>query len=266
MFDWNVHLPCGKTDLDEQLLDEGSMQLPDLIRCFNKHYSSLSKNVSACNFMLFNSKLSLDDVSYFSQHVKTKMPGSLLTILVDFDFEKATSYAENLKSAGVDAIKFHCYFQKISEQLYDKALEMSIEASKLHMPIMIDTSYGSVDMYQYDNLKLASHILRRVKNVPVVLLHSGGVRAMQAMLLAESCSNVFLDTSFSVTYYEGSSIESDLAFAYKRIGLERVLYGSDFPYVSLEDSVASTRNFLIRNEFSKNQISAFFDRSGFLEI
>ena len=266
MFDWNVHLPCGKTDLDEQLLDEGSMQLPDLIRCFNKHYSSLSKNVSACNFMLFNSKMSHDDISDFSQHVKSKMPGSLLTILVDFDFKKAASYVDNLKRAGVDAIKFHCYFQKISQQLYDKALEVSIEASKRNMPIMIDTSYGSVDMYQYDNLKLAAYILRQVKNVPVVLLHSGGARAMQAMLLAESCSNVFLDTSFSVTYYKGSSIESDLAFAYKRIGLGRVLYGSDFPYVSLEDSVDSTRNFLIRNEFSTNQISTFFGRTGLLEI
>jgi len=194
------------------------------------------------------------------------MPGSLLTILVDFDFKNATSYVKNLKKAGIDAIKFHCYFQKISEQYFDKAREVSIVASKLNMPILIDTSYGSVNMYQYDNLKLAAHILRHVKNVPVVLLHSGGARAMEAMLLAESCSNVFLDTSFSVFYYEGSSIESDLAFAYKRIGLERVLYGSDFPYVSLEDSVASTRNFLIRNEFSKNQISAFFDRSGFLEI
>ena len=148
-------------------------------------------------------------------------------------------------------------FQKISEQYFDKAREVSIVASKLNMPILIDTSYGSVNMYQYDNLKLAAHILRHVKNVPVVLLHSGGARAMEAMLLAESCSNVFLDTSFSVFYYEGSSIESDLAFAYKRIGLERVLYGSDFPYVSLEDSVASTRNFLIRNEFSKN-IRAIF--------
>jgi len=165
-----------------------------------------------------------------------------------------TSQIEKLsefKDAGLTAIKFHSYIQKISKQNFDKVVNTSLNAEILKMPILFDSSYGGLNMYKYKNIELISYILEKVKKVPVVILHSGGAKVIEAMLLAEACKNVYLDTSFSVPYYLGSSIEKDLAFAYKKIGTHRVLYGSDFPYVNIVDSYEKTLKFFDENKFSE---------------
>jgi predicted TIM-barrel fold metal-dependent hydrolase len=109
-------------------------------------------------------------------------------------------------------------------------------------------------MYKYDNLKLVCAVADQVNNTPILVLHSGGNRVLEAMLIAAEKQNVFLETSFSLSYYKGSSVENDIAFAYKKIGVERVLYGSDFPYVSIQESINVHHQFLEKHSFSTNDI------------
>ena len=120
--------------------------------------------------------------------------------------------------------------------------------------ICIDTSYGTSKMYAHDNLKLACHIADHITKVPIVLLHIGGARVLEAMLLAHEKQNVMLESSFSLGYYEGSTIPQDAAFAFRKIGIERVMYGSDFPYVSMEESMRVHTDFYARFGFSDDEI------------
>jgi len=262
MFDWNIHLPCRKSsDLQGRLLDEFTMTSDQLISCLNHYSPSIHNAVSTGNFMIFNHSLEYESVKLLSSEFRRDFSGSLVTFLADLNSSTPFESVKKLNSSGVDAIKFHCYAQKISEKFYGVALEYSRAAEDFNMPIFIDTSYGSVDMYCYDNLKLAAFLLSEIKSVPVVLLHSGGARAMEAFLLADACPNVFLDTSFSVPYYMDSTIEKDLAFAYKRIGVERVLFGSDFPYINFEDALSKTRLFFERNGFLDSEIEIVFSNT-----
>jgi len=48
-----------------------------------------------------------------------------------------------------------------------------------------------------------------------------------------------------------SSIESDLKYAYKKIGADRVIYGSDTPYYDFYESLSKTELFFNNNSFSK---------------
>ncbi|GCE64758.1 hypothetical protein OMCYN_00680 [cyanobiont of Ornithocercus magnificus] len=261
LFDVNIHLPCGSLTSPEMLLEDLTMVGSDLKRCFMSYHSNLSKCLTAANFMLFNQALSVSDAAEFTSYVRQRMPLSRFTLLASLDLLSSPDKIRSMKKAGVDAIKFHSYQQKISFSDIPKAVNIAVDASRLNMPIFIDTSYGSTGMYHYNNLQLAAAIIDRVAGVPVVLLHSGGARAIEAMLLAESSSNVFLDMSFSVKYYLGSTIEQDLAFAYKRIGAQRVLYGSDFPYMDLDHSRQSALEFFDRNNFSIEEQSAIFWKS-----
>ena len=74
------------------------------------------------------------------------------------------------------------------------------------------------------------------------------------MLLALDKSNIWLDTSFSLPYYIGSSIEMDYAFAYKKIGLERIVYGSDTPYLNSENAQQIHLEFFQKFNFSDNDV------------
>ena len=258
MFDFNIHLPCGGDALTERLCDEGSMSGYELSKCFNYYLPAMEGCIDSANFMLFNESLSTDDASSFSSLVRSHFKSARFTILGDIHADDSAEKLSSLKESGVDAVKFHCYFQSIRESDFPKVMHLAKTAVELNMPIFIDASYGSTGMYCYDNLKLAAYVLEEIKTVPVVLLHSGGARAMEAFLLADACPNVFLDTSFSVPYYLGSSIETDLAFAYKKVGSERVIYGSDFPYISFEESLSKTKLFFERNKFSESDCETIF--------
>lgn len=256
MFDLNIHLPCGSDDLDGRWCDEGTMGGAELIHCFEHHLPTLKETVTAGNFMLFNESLTPDELSEFTAKVNNYLPGSRFTMLGKFRESSSAKRLQELKYAGLDAVKFHCYFQKIAETDFDSVLELSKSAADIDMPIMIDTSYGSTGMYKYDNLKLATYLLEEINSVPIVLLHSGGARVLEAFLLADACPNVYLETSFSLPYYIGSSVEQDLAFAYKKVK-DKVIYGSDFPYVDMDTSMNTFLNFMREWQFTENEIEAF---------
>ncbi|HEY7773173.1 MAG TPA: amidohydrolase family protein [Marinagarivorans sp.] len=114
-------------------------------------------------------------------------------------------------------------------------------------PIFICTAVGSPKMYSIDPLKVASAVANKVSS-PVVLAHAGGAKIIEAMLIADAHEHVFLETSFSLPYWLGSSVEQDTAFAIKKIGAHRFLYGSDAPFCSEQKALDAHY--------------AFFDRHG----
>lgn len=260
MFDCNIHLPCGIEGLEERLCDEGGMGQRELLRCFKYHLPTLKKKIDAGNFMLFNENLSPVDASVFTSVVRETFIDARFTVLGNIHNSVEAERLTFLKDVGIDAIKFHCYFQKINEGDFPKVLALARVAADLGMPIFIDSSYGSTGMYRYDNLRLAAFLLEHISTVPVVLLHSGGARALEAFLLADACPNVYLETSFTLPFYLGSSIEQDLAFAYKKIS-ERVIYGSDFPYIDMDTSKSNFMTFAKRWGFTDFQIECFFNRN-----
>ena len=256
MFDCNIHLPCGANGLEERLCDEDCMGIEKLLFCFEQHLPFLQDNINAGNFMLFNTSLSINEANTFCLAVRKIFSNARFTILLDIHTPREAERLRLMKEAGIDAVKFHCYIQKIGEPDFQRVLELAKVAADINLPIFLDTSFGTSGMYRYDNLKLAAFLLEEITSVPLVLLHSGGARILEAFLLAEACSNVFLDTSFSLPYYLGSSVERDMAFSYKKIP-ERVIYGSDYPYVDMNTSFGAFTKFSENWNFSDAAIQGF---------
>lgn len=242
IFDFNIHL-AGDIEKEKQL------NYKDLKKIYQENLNLYKKSFTACNFMLFNEHLSLEDVASFKELVKKDFTDATLTLL--YDFQKKRDL-KSLKSAGIEYIKFHSYVQKIGEEFFKEIAKISKEAEKAGLGILIDTSYGSLGIYDYDNLRLAVEVAKEVKIAPIVLLHSAGARATEAMTFALAAENIYFETSFSLPFYMGSTIEKDLSFAYKQLK-KRVVYGSDYPYVAMEESLKKTEDFFTRNNFSKEE-------------
>lgn len=228
----------------------------ELLTCFQQHRPILQDNINAGNFMLFNEILSPNDVSSFTSVVRKTFSDARFTALGNIRNPQESQRLASLEKAGIDAIKFHCYFQKIEESDFPKVMELAKVAVDLNMPIFIDTSYGSSGMYRYDNLRLVAFLVEKITTVPIVLLHSGGSRIIEAFLLADACPNVYLETSFSLPYYISSSVEQDMAFAYKRVS-EKVIYGSDFPSVDMATSLKTFLKFVKDWKFTDAEIEGF---------
>ena len=259
MFDFNVHLPC-RLDLNTEgrILDDRGMGVDDLRRCHAMHHDVLKKELAGANFMLFNEELPYDNspIGDWIQEVRRTWGVAAFTQLLDFRRKGIETALDRIAAAGINGVKFHSYVQRIGESDFQNVLVAARLAEERGFFICIDASYGTTWMYEYDNLRLAAQIIREIKSVPIIILHSGGSRYWDARLLADDGANVFLETSFTLPYYYGSSVEGDLAFIYRKIGIDRVLYASDFPYIPLGEAVGCIEQFLEKYKFSTSEREA----------
>jgi predicted TIM-barrel fold metal-dependent hydrolase len=182
-------------------------------------------------------------------------PAALYTYAVAVDFRRpdATERLERARHAGAAALKFHPYLQRITRDDHDRAAALSRHAEGLGMFVMVCGSYGTRALERHDGVRLAARLADEVA-CPIVLSHGGGRQVLDAMLVAADAPQMLLETSFSVQYYAGSSVETDFAFAMRKLGASRWLYGSDAPFVALDRAPAQTLAFLDRHRFSAAEI------------
>lgn len=264
MFDFNVHLPCRQgEDVGGRLAGEATMSLDELKRCYATHRAVLGKAAMGVNFMLFNEDYPFGGhaLAQWISEVRRDWSRAAFTQLLDFRRDRVNVALDYLLECHVDGIKLHSYVQKIGESDFPVALAAAKAAAERGFFICIDASYGTTRLYDHDNLRLAALLIREIRNVPIIILHSGGARCWDAMLLALDGPNVYLETSFTLPHYRGSSIESDLSFIYRKIGVDKVLYASDFPYVSLEESTECIGQFFDRFGFSHGERSAILSEN-----
>jgi predicted TIM-barrel fold metal-dependent hydrolase len=121
------------------------------------------------------------------------------------------------------------------------------------MFVMVCCSYGTRALDRHDGVRLTA-ALAGVVRCPIVMSHGGGRQVLDAMLVAADAPQVLLETSYSLPYYVGSSIETDFAFAIRKLGASRWMYGSDLPFVAMEDSLSIARHFFARHGFPDGDV------------
>jgi predicted TIM-barrel fold metal-dependent hydrolase len=94
-------------------------------------------------------------------------------------------------------------------------------------------------------------IARRRPNLTIVLCHAGSYRPLDALAVAQSHANVYLDMSHVLEYFRGSSAEQDFIFMIKRLD-RKVIYGSDFPEYSIQKYLERAKA-LFDNPYNNNK-------------
>lgn len=165
------------------------------------------------------------------------------------------------KDSGISFIKFHSYHQKIDKCLVTDCLEIASIAESLGLGICIDASYGSLGMFKYDNLLLASEILSHVKNVPIIILHAGGLRCYEAALLVSDSDNGYLEISFSPHYFKGTTVYNRFVDVVQMLPASRLIYASDYPYITHSDSLKCAYTLLSDANLSGSDVDLIMNRN-----
>jgi predicted TIM-barrel fold metal-dependent hydrolase len=142
------------------------------------------------------------------------------------------------------------YGLKVHPRLCEVPVESGVlgpvleQAEQHELPIVFDAlpqssvvPLADLEYHAFDRLA------RRFRGVRMVLAHACAPHVLGAYTVVKANPNVFLDVSFSLLYYAGSSVEADLAFVSDRID-RHVLYGSDFPQYPADDYLAAYRRLL----------------------
>lgn len=264
VFDFNIHLPYLKSDnVNDVIAQDMSLDGEGIIKGLTLHKDELKK-VNGGNFLLFNTR-------FFDENLADSVCSKLaavtnefyITNLTDFRRHDIADYIHRAKAAGAAAVMFNSYLQCIEEKDFKSVLETCKIAEQLGLIICIDGSYGTSKMYTYPNMKLACFIADYITKTKIVIVHSGGYNIINAMWLALDKENVWLDTSFSLPYYIGSSLEADFAFAYKKMNYQKVVFGSDHPYISFQQALDNHKSFFEKFAFPDIAIEAILYKNAY---
>jgi predicted TIM-barrel fold metal-dependent hydrolase len=118
------------------------------------------------------------------------------------------------------------------------------EAEKHQLPVLFDAvpqspavPLSQLEYHAYDRLA------RQFRGVRLILAHACAPHVLGAYTVVKANPNVYLDVSFALLYYAGSSVETDLGYVSDKID-RYVLYGSDFPQYPADEYLAAYRGVL----------------------
>ena len=160
------------------------------------------------------------------------------------DIEKA--FEKNIK-----IIKILPYDQGILRSDYQNILEVAEFVEEKGMVLTICSTYGSKLLYDTNGIELAV-FLKKKTDIPIILAHGGGPKVFDAMSIALDYEDIFLDLSFSLKFWWGSSVIKDYAFVLKKLEFKRCFYGSDYPYVDFDESIRVFLKFAEKYVFSED--------------
>jgi predicted TIM-barrel fold metal-dependent hydrolase len=140
------------------------------------------------------------------------------------------------------ALKLHPRLNRY-DPLDPRCLEVLDGVSSLEkpLPVWLDTLFyfrgGQLRKPLVDTIH---ELVGRFPSLTFVLLHGGGSWILQVAEAIRDCPNAFLDLSFTMTRYRSSSIAADLRYILENFD-RRVIFGSDFPEVSIGSALETFR-------------------------
>ena len=149
-----------------------------------------------------------------------------------------------IESHRIHGLKIHPRVHRVTPQ--DSIVgELLDWAGEHQLPVLFDVfPYGEL-LDRLELHPLAFHaVAQQHPTTKIILAHAGGYKAAEAFMVAKSNPNIYLDISFTLVYFRHSSVAQDAAFTAKRLPSGRVMYGSDFPYVPLRESLETARDYL----------------------
>ncbi len=162
--------------------------------------------------------------------------------------------ADQEKAAALDfkSIVLHPYLQNLEAGSLEWVVDCALEVERLGLFICVCCAYGGRNIYQNDPLRTVVAVADAVK-CPIVITHGGGGKVKDALLIAGAFDNVLIDTSFSLPWWTGSSVENDFVFAMRKLGSERWMFGSDAPFVPVGQALDEHIAFFARHGFTDTE-------------
>lgn len=142
----------------------------------------------------------------------------------------------SLKDDGASGLKLHprMHGYRVDD---DACVLLVREAGKLNMPVMIDAFPDGRSVLLGNTVEAFARLADRAPEARIAIGHAAGHNVLDALMLAKSFTNVYLDLSYTLLYYRTSSIPQDIAYSITSMKGDRIFWGTDYPDRPYELSV-----------------------------
>jgi predicted TIM-barrel fold metal-dependent hydrolase len=130
------------------------------------------------------------------------------------------SIKDGVLKQGFKGVKYHPRNEAFAINSEEVSFPLAEVAAKLGVPILIHT--GEPDTYGYAQPTLVGDLADSFPDLTLIIGHMGKRLYEDAILVARWFENIILETSFRSP--------KDITKAVRRVGADRVVYGSDMPF------------------------------------
>lgn len=261
MFDSNIHLL--------EINDEGINSPDDIINQLKKRFNSMKRREIKDELTNLSNKLScnqikkgliyiLDENWEHHDWFPINFPNNIIPGVIIDPFSKNIDVQLNkLEKNNIHFIKILPYEQHIFKNNYKKVFDFAKKLKKRNIVLTVCCAYGSRYLYKTNGVELVAYLLNKGIDSPIIMAHGGMIKVLDAMSLMLEFSNLYMDVSFSISYWKESRILDDYNFALKKLKYKRIFYGSDYPYIDFEKSINDFHQFSDKYNLStidKNKI------------
>jgi len=160
------------------------------------------------------------------------------------DGAAAISELDRLAKQEVRALKLHPNTQGFD--VSDPAVLTVVREAGLRNMVVLFDGYSPFDANQ------AGKLVKLALDAPgtrIVIAHMGGPRFVEVATLIHVLrrypwyrNNLWVDLSFTAEQFGSSPLGPTLAWSIRQVGVDRVLFGSDFPIGDLQKALRAVRN------------------------
>lgn len=181
----------------------------------------------------------------FVINLASKHEAFIPVVVVPPNVKKPEPYLKRLHEKGARGVKIHRNLDELSlaSKHYDQLIGSCTE---LGIPVILHTGHFQIGSFrsigEWGDPKSYEPWFKKYTNTRFILVHMNFSQPELAIDLAESFSNIYLDTSWQPpeALYE----------AVRRIGADRVLFSSDWPFVGANQEVTLSKIAeCVRSEF-----------------
>ncbi len=135
---------------------------------------------------------------------------------------------DGVECLGYIGLKLHPRLQQFGVD-DEQTIRLVRVAGEMSIPVLIDAFPDGTHLMQgFSPLKYAQ-LAMKCPETQIIWAHMGGHYVIDFMMLAKRLPNVYLDMSYSLLYYQASSIPKDMVYAMRSMKFKRIFYGSDYP-------------------------------------
>lgn len=172
-----------------------------------------------------------------------------------YDGDSALVELKRLKTLGVKLIKLHPITQNFD--IEDERVSRVAEAAgNLGIVVLID----SYTFFQRNNVEKLLYLAYRNRNTNFIFAHLGGPEfekfGFHGFLRTTNswfANNMWFDISATINILADSPYKDELEWTIRTIGIDKILFGSDFPQFSVDETIKSLDKLELSNS-EKEQI------------
>lgn len=173
-----------------------------------------------------------------------------------------TKIKDKLKKSLGKGLKIHPQKQNI--KLDDpRVIDIIRLIKEYSLPVMIDffpqqTADFPVTYTYPENL---ISILQKIPEATIIIAHAGGFKLWEAFFIARAYPKVYMEFSFSMNYFKGTSFIKDIIFVLKNLGSRKCIFGSDYPEISFKESINYALYLTKKAGYSPEDKNYFFGKT-----